>query len=470
MNRGAWLRVTLRRYRAGEATAPELNTTAPAACSVGTSDMRQIALVGRNLPGRLLLGLMVLGVIALLLTGCGKQDEKKTDEETPTPVTVEPAVRGAIDHLVTADAVLYPVNQANITSKISAPLKRVLVNRGDHVRAGQLLAELESRDLAAADNEAKEQYGQAQAAYQTTTGATIPEDKTKAQADVQAAAQALDAAKKLYDNRVALQKEGALAQKLVDDAKVAMVQAQSTFETSQRHLQALNQVSQRETARGAEAQVKAAQARYQGASALLGYAEIFSPINGIVSDRPLYPGEMAVSGSPIISVVDISQVIARANVPVKEAGAIQAGRPARISGPDGDIPAKVTVVSPAVDPNTTTVEVWVQAVNPGEKLKPGGSVRVTIIAETIQDTLIVPAPALLNSDEGGQKVMVVGADSTARERKVSVGVRQGNRVQIVSGVQAGEQVVTSGGLGLEDKAKVAVQKAAPEEEESDEQK
>jgi HlyD family secretion protein len=410
-------------------------------------------------------------IVAALLTACSKPAAKAGGEqEAPTPVTVEPAVRGAIDRLITADAVLYPINQANVTSKISAPMKRVLVNRGDHVRAGQLLAELESRDLAASATEGKEQYEQAQAAYQTTTGATIPEDKTKAQADLQAATQGLDAAKKLYENRVSLQKEGALAQKLVDDAKVAMVQAQSTFETAQRHLQALNQVSQRETARGAEAQMKAAKAHYENATVQAGYAEIRSPISGIVSDRPIYPGEMAASGAPIISIVDVSQVIARANVPVKDSGAIRVGAAARIGGPDGDIPAKVTVVSPAVDPNTTTVEVWVQAANPGEKLKPGGTVRVTIIAETIQNTIIVPASALLNSDEGGQKLMVVGADSRAQERKISVGVRQGNRLQIVSGIQEGEQVVTSGGLGLEDKAKVTVQKAPPEEEESDEQK
>ena len=100
---------------------------------------------------------------------------------------------------VTADAVLYPINQSNVTSKISAPVKRVLVNRGDHVRAGQLLAELESGDLAAALNESQHQYEQAQAAYQTTTGATVPEDRTKAQADVQSAQQAFDAAKTAYE-------------------------------------------------------------------------------------------------------------------------------------------------------------------------------------------------------------------------------------------------------------------------------
>ncbi|HLX44207.1 MAG TPA: efflux RND transporter periplasmic adaptor subunit [Bryobacteraceae bacterium] len=404
----------------------------------------------------------------MLLAGCGKEKAKEEEHEAPAPVTVETAGLGAIDHVVTADAVLYPINQANVTPKISAPVKRVLVNRGDHVRAGQLLAELESGDLAASANESNHQYEQTQAAYQTLTGATVLEDKTKAQADVQTAQQTLDAAKKLYENRVGLQREGALAQKLVDDAKVAMVQAQSQLDTAQRHLEALNQVSQRQAILSAQAQVNAAKAHFDNASVQLSYAKIVSPISGVVADRSVYPGEMPPSGTPIISIIDISQIVARANVPVKEAGSIRVGRPARITGPDGDLAGKVTVVSPSVDPNTTTVEVWVQAANPEERLKPGGTVRVAIIAETIQNTMVLPAAALLNSDEGGQKVMIVTKDSVAHERKVSVGIRQGDRVQILGGVQPGDQVVTSGGLGLEDKAKVTIQ--APKAEDEDEDK
>ena len=418
--------------------------------------------------------LLCLIAAGALLSGCGKgkvsAEGGGEGAEPPTPVMVEKASLGAIDHVVTADAVLYPINQANVTAKISAPAKRVLVNRGDHVRVGQLLAELESGDLAAAANESNSQYEQTQAAFQTVTGATVPEDRTKAQTDVQTGQQVLDAAKKLYDNRVALQKEGALAQKLVDDAKVAMVQAQSQLETAQRHLDTLNQVSQRESVRGAQAQMNAAKAHYENSAVQLSYAQIRSPINGVVADRLVYPGEMPASGAPIVSIVDISRVVARANVPVKEASSIKVGRPARITGPDGDLAGQVTVVSPSVDASTTTVEVWVQIPNPGERLKPGGTVRVSIIAETIQNTIIVPASALLNSDEGGQKVMVITPDSVAHERKVSVGVRQGDRVQIASGLQEGDQVVTSGGLGLEDKAKVAIQQPKEEEEDEDEDK
>jgi len=418
---------------------------------------------------------------AILLAGCGKAKEEAAEAEAPTPVMVETATLGAIDRIVTADAVLYPINQANVTPKISAPVKRILVNRGDHVRAGQLLAELESSDLAAAIEESKHQTEQTQAAYQALTGATVLEDRAKAEADVKAgqaavdaARAAVDAAKKLYDNRAALQREGALAQRLVDDANLQWVQAQSQLTTAQNqlataqnHLQIQAGEGQRDAIRGAEAQVNTAKAHTDGLTVQLSYARVTSPINGVIADRSVFPGEIAAAGSPLVSIVDISQVVARANVPVKEAAYITVGRPARITGPEGDLAGKVTVVSPSVDPNSTTVEVWVQTDNPGEKLKPGGTVRVAIIAETIQNTLVAPAAALLNSDEGGQKVMVIDSTMVARERKVAVGVRQGDRVQIVSGVQPGEQVVVAGGLGLEDKAKVVIEEAKSEDDDDD---
>jgi len=232
-------------------------------------------------------------------------------------------------------------------------------------------------------------------------------------------------------------------------------------------LEALSQVSQRETIRAAQAQVDAAKAHYENAAVQLSYARIVSPISGVVADRPVYPGEIAASGSPMVSIVDVSQVVARANVPVKEAESIRVGRPARIAGPEGDLPGTVTVVSPAVDPSTTTVEVWVKLANPGERLKPGGTVHVSIIADTIQNAIVVPASALLYSDTGGAKVMAISSDNTAHERMVSLGIRQGERVQILGGVQEGEQVVVSGGLGLEDKAKVIVDQPKSEDEDED---
>ena len=409
-----------------------------------------------------------LMVAAALLAGCGKaKDETAVETEAPTPVTVETAVLGAIDHIVTADAVLFPINQANVTPKISAPVSRMLVNRGDHVRIGQLIADLESKDLAAAVQEARFQYQQAQSAYATVTGATVVEDETKARADVQSAQSAFDAAKKLYDSRVALEKEGALAQKQVDETKLQMVQAQTQLETAQQHLKSLNGVGRQEAVRAAQAQMDAAKAHEDALAVQLSYARVLSPINGVISERLVNVGEVASAGMPLVSIVDISQLRAVANVPVKDAETTKLGRPARVAGPDGDIAGTVAVVSPSANANATTVEVWVQIPNPGERLKPGATARVSIIAETIQNTLVVPAAALLNGDSGRQKVMVVSSDSVAHERMVAVGVRQGDRVQILSGVQQGDQVVTSGGLGLDDRAKVTIQQAKSEDDDDD---
>jgi HlyD family secretion protein len=401
----------------------------------------------------------------VLLAGCGAKsaDEKKAGEEPAAPVEVAKAELATIRHQVTADAILYPVNQAGVTAKISAPIKKFYVNRGDHVQQGQLLATLENKDLEASVAENRHLVALAQAAFQTATGAQMPEDLTKAQSDVQSARQTVDAAKKLYDNRQELQKEGALAQKLVDDAKVLLVQAQSQMETSKQHLSSLQTVGRGEQVKSLQAQLDAAKARYDNALAQLSYSEIRSPIAGIVADRPLYAGEMAQTGAPIISVVDISQVIARANIGIKEAADIRVGRPASLTGPAGEVKGKVTVVSPAVDLNTTTVEVWIQAPNQGEKLKPGTTVHVAIEVEEIKNAVVVPVTALLPFDEGGEKVMVVGADSLAHERKVEVGPREGDKVQILSGVKAGEQVITVGGLGMDDKAKVTTAKLGADE-------
>jgi HlyD family secretion protein len=403
----------------------------------------------------------------LVLAACsrgskGAGQDSGGESEPVTPVQVETAKRGTIRHIITAEAVLYPLRQANIMPKINAPVQRFLVQRGDHVHEGQLLAVLEDRDLVAAAQESKELYEQAQATYENLRAATMPEDITKAKTDVESARQALDAASRVYQSREKLFREGALAQRLVDEAKVTLVQAQSQCDTARQHLISLQTVGRAEQLKSALAQVAAAKAHYASAEAQLSYAEIRSPIAGAVSDRPLNLGEMASSSSALISIVDISRVVARASVPVHEAAAIRVGRPSAISGGGGQLAGKVTVVSPAVDPNTTTVQIWVEATNTGERLKPGTTVQIAVDTGEITDAVIVPVTALLASAEGVEKVMVAGSDSLAHDRKVKVGVRDGDEVQILDGLKPGEQVITVGGLGLDDRAKIEITKPEAE--------
>jgi multidrug efflux pump subunit AcrA (membrane-fusion protein) len=409
----------------------------------------------------------------LLLFSCGKGKEKEApaaEGEAATPVQVAAVTTGSIDRIVEADAVLWPVHQASLMPKISAPVKQFLVNRGDHVKTGDLVATLENRDLVAAEHESTANLAQAQSGYRTMTQGTATEDLTKAQTDVASSKQALDAAQKVYDSRVDLLNQGAIARKLVDDAKVALVQAQAASENATRHLQVLQNISRREQVTSAQAQVDAAQARTQSAQAQVSYSELRSPISGVVADRAIFQGEMASAGAALISIVDVSEVIAKANLPVNDAADVKIGMAATVTFNGEDTEGKVTVVSPAVDPNTTTVQVWVQARNPGEKLKPGSAVHISIKAATLRNVTLIPSMALLNSDEGGQKVMVIDAKSVAHETPVTVGVRQGDKAQITKGVSEGDKVVTVGGLGLDDKAKVKIITGKEGDEKKDEKK
>jgi HlyD family secretion protein len=404
----------------------------------------------------------------LLLFSCGKaKEEAPAEGEAATPVQVATAATGSIDRLVEADAVLSPLRQASLMPKISAPVKQFYVNRGDHVSAGQLVATLENNDLVAAERESTANLAQSQSALRTVSQATQAEDLIKAQTDVTATKQALDAVQKVYDSSVDLLKQGAIARKLVDDAQVALVQAQAAHDNATHHLQVLENVSRKEQVTSAQAQVDAAQARNQSAQAQVSYSELHSPISGVVADRAIFQGEMASSGTALITIYDVSQVVAKANLPVSDAADVKVGMPATISFNGEDTPGKVTVVSPAVDPNTTTVQVWVQAANPGERLKPGSAVHISIKAATLSKVTLIPATALLNSDEGGQKVMVVDDKSVAHDRPVQVGVREGDKAQITKGLAEGEKIVTVGGLGLDDKAKVKIVTGKEEDEKKD---
>ncbi|HEX5431230.1 MAG TPA: efflux RND transporter periplasmic adaptor subunit [Bryobacteraceae bacterium] len=407
------------------------------------------------------------GCFALLLALGGCSQPAEPESEPVRPVQLATVQRETLNRIVPADGILRALNQSPVTPKITAPVSRFLVNRGDHVKAGQLVAVLENRDLQAAVADAKGSYEQAQAAYRNISQATVPDEVTKAQADLQAAQKAMDAAKKLVDSRQQLLEEGAIARRLVDEASVGYAQAKSQFDTAQRHLQSVENVTRVEDVKTAEGQRDSAQGKYDAAQAQLDYSEIRSPIAGVVADRPLFPGEIATPGTPLMTIMDISSVIARVFVPQTQAGFIRVGQPAKIASADGsEASGKVTVISPALDPQGTTLEVWIQAANPGERLRPGSTVHAEITADPAKNVLVVPIAALLPSSEGGTAVFTVGPDMVAHEHTVQVGIRTPDKAQIletggpIEGLDAGARVIVAGGLGLEDGAKVALQAAA----------
>jgi len=412
----------------------------------------------------------LLALSLLLAAGCSSD---KADKEPTVTVQVAAVETTTIQHTIRTQAILFPRQQAAIFPKISAPVQKFLVQRGSRVHEGQLLAVLENRDLSAAAQENKGAYDQAEAAYETTTAASLPEEIQKAEADAQQAQLALDAQEKVFQSRQQLFEQGALPRKELDQSRVDITLARNQYAITKKHLDALLAIGKEQTLKSAAGQLESAKGKYLGAQAQLSYSEIRSPIDGVITDRPLYPGEMATAGTPLLTVMDTSSVIAKAHIPQSEAAVLKVGDPGTMTlpGVEEPIEGKVTVVSPALDPNSTTVEVWLEARNPRHELKPGTSVQLALTAKTIKDALVVPASSIITAPDGTQAVMIAGADGRAHQQTVKIGIRNGDDVQILEGVSASDRVVATGAYGLPNKTKIKIEAAgAPAEGSSQESK
>jgi RND family efflux transporter MFP subunit len=387
--------------------------------------------------------------LMLLVMGCSSSQEKE-----PVPlVTVQAAVVKiqTIKNEISTDAILYPHDQVAIVPKVTAPIKKFYVTRGSRVHAGEVLATIEESDLKGALTESQGAYQQAEATYNSAL--------QSAEHDLKIAKEQFEAAQSVYDSRVSLYKQGAASQKDVQDAQIALSQTSNQYGLAQKQY----------NLKSAEGQLTSAKGKLAAAQAQVDYSTIVSPIDGVVTDRPYFAGETPPAGAPILTVMDLSKVVARAYLTAAQAAQLHVGDAAAlVSGNAGtEIEGKVTVVSPALDPNSTTVQVWVEAVNPGGRLKPGSTVGLKIVASTVKDALVVPVEAILTASDGATSVMAIGPDQTAHRTSVKTGIRQEGEVQVLSGLKAGDQVVTQGAYGLTDGAKVTISTPAAEPQDKD---
>jgi HlyD family secretion protein len=412
--------------------------------------------------GRLALLSLASASVFFVLSGCSKEEKEKDPVVT---VQVTPAKRATISQTISAEAVVYPLQQATIAPKITSTVKEFLVQRGSRVKKGQLLVVLENKDLSAAVEASKGDFEQADANYVTTVNAGLPQQVQKAELDAAAAKAAFDAQQKLYDSRKELFQQGALPQREFDSATVALAQARSQNEQAQRQLADLQRLGKEQALKAAQGSRMSAEGKYRTAEAQLSYSEIRSPIDGYVTDRPLYVGDLAAANQPILTVMDTSRLIAKSHIAQSEAAVLKVGNPAELKVPGLDEPLKgrVSLVSPALDPGSTTIEVWAEAIKPDPALKPGMTVEVTMTAKTVKDALVVPTPAVFKNNEGANYIVIAGSDGHAHVKTVEVGVHNAEFSQVASGVTAGEPVVTSGGYALPDNTQIKIEAPAAEE-------
>ena len=401
----------------------------------------------------------------LILGGCSKAEPEKVPVVN---VQTAPVQRAPISQIVSAEAVVSPLQQAIITPKITSTISKFLVQRGSHVKQGQLLAVLENKDLSAAAEQSKGELDQAESGYVTTVSAGVPQQIQKAELDAASAKAGFEAQQKVYESRKNLFEQGALPRRDLDSAQVALAQARTTYEVAQRQLDDLKRLGEKQLLKSAGGQFSAAKGKYLGAQALLSYSEIRSPIDGVVTDRPQFPGELATANQPLITVMNISKLVAKSHIAQSEAVALKVGNPAelKIPGLDESFKGHVSLVSPALDPGSTTIEVWVETLKPGPALRPGMTVEVAITAKSLKDALVVPTSAVFKNSEGADYVVQAGSDGHAHLKTVQVGVHNAEFTQIASGANAGEAVIISGGYALPDNTQIKVEAPAPAEKDA----
>lgn len=409
----------------------------------------------------------VFGAIAAILcvaSGCGKAEKEK---EPVVSVQTTPVRRAPISQVVSVEAVVYPLEQATIAPKITSTVKRFHVQRGTRVKKGQLLVELENADLSGAALAFKGEFKQADATYVITVIAGLPQQIQKAELEAVAAKGAFDAQQKVYDSRKELFQQGAVPRRELDSAEVTLLQTRSLNEQAQKQLADLKRVGQEQGLKAAQGTRESAQGRMLNAEAQLSYSEIRSPIDGVVTDRTLYEGDLANVNQPILTVMNTSRLIAKSHIPQSEAAVLKVGNPAELKIPGLDEPLKgrVSLVSPALDPGSTTIEVWVEASKPDPALKPGMSVEISMTAKMVKDALVVPTPAIYKNSEGADYVLLAGSDGHAHQKTVQVGVRSAEFTQVVTGVIVGDQVISSGGYALPDKTQIKIEAPGKEEKE-----
>jgi HlyD family secretion protein len=432
-----------------------------------------VGLRGRTVanPKRVLLlvsQVWLLSVALGLLSICGCKKETDTADATEVSVQVEKPEQGDISERIMADATLSPLAQAAISPKITAPVRRFYVQRGSHVKSGQLLATLENSDLVAAALDNKGSYTAAQATFNAQTQAQVPEDYQKAELDVAQTKATLDLNQSIVNARQQLFTQGAIPGRDLDTAMAGLVQAKAAYDTASKHLQSLQTVSRQAALEQAQGQLTSAKGKYAGAEAQVSYSEIRSPIDGVVTDRALFAGETAAAGSSLITVMDTSALLAKVHLSQIVAQRLKVGDDAMVTveGITDPIPAKISLISPALDPGSTTVEIWLRVDNRKGVLKAGAPARASIVGRTVPGAIKIPVSAVLTAENGSKSVMTVGSDGAAHRKSIKLGIQDGGDVQVISGLEMSDTVISEGAYGLDDGTKVKVGAAKEDDDKS----
>jgi multidrug efflux pump subunit AcrA (membrane-fusion protein) len=374
----------------------------------------------------------VLAALALSGAACSKPQtaQARTGEPAAKPVAVEVVRRDAVKRAVDVIGTLAPVDQVTISSQTDGEVRRILADLGDRVTAGQVLIQLDNERQQYNFDQQKAALARALAQYGATDPQQLPDventpEARRASAELQQATQAFTRADELF-------KRTLISQEALDDAKLTLQAKRALYDSALQN------------GKNLRASIQASEASMKLAGRQLRDTEIRAPFDGYVEKRLVNSGELVKAQMPVMAIVRLDPLKVIAEIPEKMAPWIHTGQPAELhvdAYRDRTFTGKVTRISPTVNAATRAFPFEALVPNADAVLKPGTFARVHIESGKVDDVVTLPYAAL-QYRYGVNRVFVVDGGKLVM-RELKVGERLGDRIEIVSGVKAGERVAAT---------------------------
>jgi RND family efflux transporter MFP subunit len=383
--------------------------------------------------------------LAVVVAGCSKTEtaQARGRDAAAKTVKVEEVRQETVRRAVEVVGTLAAVDQVTVSSETEGKVSRILADLGDRVTAGQARIQLDNEKQQYNFDQQKAALARALAQYGATDPQHLPDiEKTP---DVQKASADLQQAKQSYDRASELFKRTLVPRQTLDDAETALQSKRASYESSL------------QTAKNFRASIQASEATMKLADRQFRDTQIRAPFDGYVEKRLVNLGELVKAQMPVIAVVRVDPLKVIAEIPEKMAPWIKDGQPVQLhvdAYPARMFEGKVSRISPAVSTATRAFPFEALVPNRDTVLKPGTFARVHIESGREDQVLTLPYSAL-QYRYGVNRVFVVDNDKLG-VRELKVGDRMGDRIEILSGVSAGDRVAVTDVEKLVDGAKVSV--------------
>jgi HlyD family secretion protein len=386
--------------------------------------------------------IIIGAVVLLVLIGAGvmiaSSGGTKIDKSKLAKVE-----QGDLAKSVVATGKIEPITKVEIKSKASGIVKRLLVDAGDTVKAGQILAELDKEQIEARVRETR-------AALEAAEANLRAAEADMERAKVDAMGPDVPLLQRAYERAKSMAGEGVVSQSALDDAQRAYELAVNKRDMARAQL-----ITSKAKMAQAKAQVAQQRANVDNSEEEFRYTTIVAPINGIVLSRDVEVGDavssilvLGSSATLVMTLGDTKEVYVKGKVDESDIGKVFLGQPARIkveSFKDKTFNGKVTKISPmgAEKDNVTTFEVRVSIDNASGELKAAMTANAEIILEEHKSVLIIPEGALIYDKDKKASVEVPDAKGKDGKRKVNVtvGISNGSKTELLSGLKKDEEVI-----------------------------